>query len=253
MEHLLPKEVAAKLGPLARYELRALLLALALALVGIPFGLLLHQVATHGPLAGFDEDGAQWMNDRFHGHDFAVTVLKAISFTGKPIFLLFAVGLPGAWVLHNGGRKLAVFLAVTSFGGGIIDTIVKVAVGRPRPEVDEPIISAFGKSFPSGHSMQAVVCYGALLLVFLPLLEGRRRTTAIAATATLIVLIGFSRLSLGVHYVSDVLGGYVLGAAWLIASVAVFEIWREERGRPRTHPLEEGVEPEEGEELGSAT
>lgn len=75
-------------------------------------------------------------------------------------------------------------------------------------------------------------------------------------TATLIVLIGFSRLSLGVHYVSDVLGGYVLGAAWLIASVAAFEIWREERGRPRTRPLEHGVEPEEGEalvETGTAT
>lgn len=253
MEQLLPEGVAAKLGPLARYELRALLFALALAVVGIPFGILLHQVATHGPLTGFDEDGAQWMNDRFQDRDLAITMLKAISFTGKPIFLLFAVGLPVLWVLRNGGRKLAVFLAVTSVGGGAIDTVVKVAVGRPRPEVDEPIISAFGKSFPSGHSMQAVVCYGALLLVFLPLLEGRRRTAAIVATATLIALIGFSRLSLGVHYVSDVLGGCVLGAAWLIASVAAFEIWREDRGSRRTHPLEEGVEPEELVERGAAT
>lgn len=101
--------------------------------------------------------------------------------------------------------------------------------------------------------MQAVVCYGALLLVFRPLLEGRRRTAAIVATATLIALIGFSRLSLGVHYVSDVLGGYVLGAAWLIASVAAFEIWREDRGNRSTHPLEEGVEPEELMERGGAT
>lgn len=252
MEQLLPKGVAAKLGPLGRYELRALLFALALAVVGVPFGLLLHQVATRGPLTGLDEDGAQWMNERFHDNDLAVTMLKAISFTGKPIFLLFAVGLPGLWLLRNGGRKLALFLAVTSIGGGVIDTIVKVAVGRPRPAVEEPIITAFGKSFPSGHSMQAVVCYGALLLVFLPLVEGRRRTAAIAATATVILLIGFSRLTLGVHYISDVLGGYVLGAAWLIASVAAFEIWREDRGRRRTSPLEEGVEPEEILESGGA-
>ncbi|MGH9273877.1 MAG: phosphatase PAP2 family protein [Acidimicrobiales bacterium] len=245
MEHGLPEGVAAKLGPLGRYELRASLFALAVALVGIPFGFLLHQVATHGPLTGLDEDGAQWLNDRFHDHDVAITVLKAISFTGKPIFLLFAIGMPGAWILWHGGRKLAVFLAVTCFGGGLVDTIVKVVVGRPRPEVEEPIISAFGNSFPSGHSMQAVVCYGALLLVFLPMVEGRRRTAAIAATGTLIVLIGFSRLTLGVHYISDVLGGYVLGAAWLMTSVATFEIWREERGRRATKPLEEGVEPEE--------
>ena len=65
----------------------------------------------------------------------------------------------------------------------------------------------------------------------------------------LVLAIGFSRLTLGVHYVSDVLGGYALGAAWLLASVAAWEISREERGRRPTHPLEEGVEPEEVEEL----
>jgi undecaprenyl-diphosphatase len=97
--------------------------------------------------------------------------------------------------------------------------------------------------------MQAVVCYGALLLVLLPLLDGMVRRAAIAGTIVLVLLIGFSRLTLGVHYVSDVLGGYALGAAWLIASVAAFEIWREERGLRPTHPLEEGVEPEEAEEL----
>jgi membrane-associated phospholipid phosphatase len=256
MEHWLPEGVASKLGPLARYELRVLLFALALALVGVPFGVLLHQVATNGPLTGFDEDGAAWLNRQLHDHDAIIAVLEAISFTGKPIFLLFAVGVPAAWVLHRGGHKLVVFLVVTSVGGGIIDTIVKVAVGRPRPVVDEPILTAFGQSFPSGHSMQAVVCYGALLLVFLPLVEGRRRTAAVAATISVILLIGVSRLTLGVHYVSDVLGGYVLGAAWLTASVAAFEIWREDRGRRPTHPLEEGVEPEEANDLvetGTAT
>lgn len=252
MEHVLPERIAAKLGPLGRYEVRVLLFGLALALVGIPFGLLLHQVATDGPLTGFDEDGAQWLNNQFHDHDFAIAVLEAISFMGKPIFLVFAIGLPGLWILRRGGRKLAIFLAVTCLGGGVVDTIVKVAVGRPRPQVDEPILEAFGKSFPSGHSMQAVVCYGALLLVLLPLLAGRARTAAIAGTVTLALLIGFSRLTLGVHYVSDVLGGYALGAAWLTASVAAFEIWREERGLRPTHPLEEGVEPEEAKELTDA-
>ena len=249
MEHWLPEGVARKLGPLGRYELRVSLFALALALVGVPFGLLLHQVATHGPLTGLDEDGAAWLNRQLHDEEAVITVLEAISFTGKPIFLFFAVGLPAAWLLHRGARKLVLFLVVTSLAGGAIDTVVKVAVARPRPEVDEPIITAFGQSFPSGHSMQAVVCYGALLLVFLPLVEGRWRRAALAGTITLIILIGVSRLTLGVHYVSDVLGGYVLGAAWLTASVAAFETWREDRGRRATHPLEEGVEPEEAEDL----
>jgi membrane-associated phospholipid phosphatase len=249
MDHGLPEGVAAKLGPLGRYELRATLLGLAVALVGIPFGLLLHQVTTDGPLTALDDSAARWLNDRFNGEDGMITLLEVVSFLGKPIFLLFAIGIPGVWIFLHGGRKLGIFLAVTCIGGGIVDTIVKVAVGRPRPEVDEPIIEAFGKSFPSGHSMQAVVCYGALLLVVLPIIDGRVRTAAIAGYVVLFLAIGFSRLSLGVHFISDVLGGYVLGAAWLACSVAAFEIWREERGKRHTHLTEEGVEPEESKQL----
>jgi undecaprenyl-diphosphatase len=149
------------------------------------------------------------------------------------------------WLLRNGAHKLVAFLVVTCLAGGAIDTVVKIAVARPRPAVENPIITAFGKSFPSGHSMQAVVCFGALLLVFLPLLHERWRTRAIVGTVVLIIAIGFSRLSLGVHYVSDVLGGFALGGAWLAASVAAWETWREDRGRRRARVLAEGPEPEE--------
>jgi undecaprenyl-diphosphatase len=249
MDHGLPDGVSGKLGPLGRYELRSALLIIATALVGIPFGLLLHQVTTDGPLTALDDSAARWLNQRLQGEDGVITLLHIVSFLGKPIFLLFAIGIPGFWIFLHGGRKLGIFLAVTCIGGGIVDTIVKVAVGRPRPEVDEPIIEAFGKSFPSGHSMQAVVCYGALLLVVLPLLNGRVRTLAIGGYVALFLAIGFSRLSLGVHFISDVLGGYVLGAAWLVGSVALFEIWREERGKRPTHVTEEGVEPEEAKDL----
>ena len=86
-------------------------------------------------------------------------------------------------------------------------------------------------------------------MVFLPLVRPRARPAVVAATAIWVLLIGFSRLALGVHFLSDVLGGFVLGAAWLLGSVALFEVWREERGRPRTDPLEEGIEPEEADTL----
>ena len=249
MDHGLPEGVSRKLGPLGRYELRALLLGLAIALVGIPFGLLLHQVTTDGPLTAIDDSAAQWLHLRIQGEDGVIGLLEIISFTGKPIFLLFAIGIPGAWILYHGGKKLALFLAVTCIGGGIVDTIVKVGVGRPRPKIDEPIIQAFGNSFPSGHSMAAVVCYGALLLVFVPLMSNRLRNVCIAAYVFWVLAIGFSRLMLGVHFISDVLGGYVLGAAWLAASVAAWEIWREERGKRTTHLADEGVEPEEAKKL----
>lgn len=87
-----------------------------------------------------------------------------------------------------------------------------------------------------------------LLLVFLPALPRRLRAPLTIAVGGLVLAIGFSRLALGVHFISDVLGGYMLGLAWLAASTAAFSIWRQERGRPAVD-VREGVEPEEAREL----
>lgn len=252
MDAGLPEATAAKLGPLAKYELRVVLLGLALVLVGIPFGLLLQQVTTDGFLTALDESAAQWTNRRVRGEDGVVGAMQFVSFLGKPIFLIFVVGLPGLWFLRRGANRVVVFLAVTCIGGSIVNSVVKITVGRSRPEVDEPIAEAFGKSFPSGHSMSSLVCYGALLIAVAPLLSPRVRRLATGFVVVLVLAIGGSRLVLGVHFITDVLGGYVLGGAWLIGSVAVFETWRAERGRRRTEPLVEGVEPEETKELASA-
>ena len=253
MDQGLPDRIARRLSSRERFELRELLLGIALALVGIPFGLLLHQVATDGPLTRLDERGARWLHARVAGNDAIETAMRTISYTGKPVFLFVVVGVPVVWLVWRGARKLAVFLAVVSIGGGLVDSAVKVAVGRPRPTFDEPIATAFGKSFPSGHSMSSIVCYGALLVVFLPLVRRDLRPWAVGATAALVLAVGISRLALGVHFVSDVIGGYVLGAAWLAGSIAIFEVWREERGRRTTDPLSEGLEPEEAHRAASPT
>ncbi len=253
MDHGLPEVAASRLGPFGRYGLRETLAAVAVVLVGIPFGLLLQQVTSDGPLTVLDESAARRLHRLVVHHDLVVSAMRAISFTGKPIFLSVIVGLPALWLWRNGAQKLALFLAVASIGGGIVDTLVKLAVGRSRPAIDDPIATAFGKSFPSGHSMSSLICYGALLLVFLPLIAPRWRRVAISATAGWIALVGFSRLALGVHFISDVLGGYVLGAAWLLGSVAAFETWREDRGRRATRPLAEGLEPEEAAQAASSS
>jgi undecaprenyl-diphosphatase len=245
VDHGLPTAATETLTPQSRFELRVVLVGLAVSLVGIPFGLLVHQVTTNGPLTQLDESFAQWLHERLVGNAFAKGVLEFVSFTGKPIFLIPLIGLPCLWLLRNGARKLVVFLIVASVGGGIVDTLVKIAVGRPRPKFDQPITTAFGNSFPSGHSMSSLICYGALLLVFMPLIPSGARRIALALTSFWVLAIGVSRLALGVHYISDVLGGYVLGAAWLIGLVAAFEVWREDRGKRPTHVLDEGVEPEE--------
>jgi undecaprenyl-diphosphatase len=249
MDAGLPEATARKLPSHAKYELRVVLVAIAVVLVGIPFGLLLQQVTTDGPLTALDESAASWTNRHAHHAPGMIGAMEVLSFMGKPIFLALVVGLPAIWLLRRGARKIVVFLVVTCIGGGIVDSLVKLAVGRSRPEVDDPIIVAFGKSFPSGHSMSSVICYGALIVALSPLMSDRVRRTATACAAVLVLAIGTSRLVLGVHFITDVLGGYVLGAAWLIGSVAAFETWRADRGRRKTAPLAEGIEPEEAKEL----
>ncbi|MGH2686294.1 MAG: phosphatase PAP2 family protein, partial [Actinomycetota bacterium] len=241
----LPQVATRKLAPVERYGLRVTLFAAAIVLVAIPFGLLLQQVASDGPFTTFDLEVAAWLNRQVSPRGWAVDVAQVVSFLGKPIFLIFAVGVPGLWIAWRREWRLVIFLAVTCLGGGLVSTAVKLAVGRGRPVVDNPIATAFGQSFPSGHAMASLVCYGALLLVFLPLAPRHRRHALVGVAVAVVAAIGVTRLALGLHFTTDVVAGYVLGAAWLVASVAAFEIWRQDRGRRRTRPLEEGVEPEE--------
>ena len=237
-----------RLDPEERYGLRVTLFALALLLAAIPFGLLLRQVQTNGSLVRIDTSAARHLHDWVKGSDDLVGQLKLLTFFGSPVWFYLIVVPAVVWVWRRGHTRLAVFLVVTTLGGGLLDTLVKEAVGRPRPSLAEPVATARGKSFPSGHAMSSTVVYGSLLLVFLPVIGRRYRPVVLAGTVTFIAAIGFSRLALGVHYITDVLGGFVLGGGWLALSVAAFSTWRVERGRPPV-AVEEGLEPEAADDL----
>jgi undecaprenyl-diphosphatase len=245
----LPDVVRRRLDPAERYGLRLTLVGAAIVLVAVPFSTLLLQVVAKGPLTRADASVANTMNDWVHDHHWAVVVLQAISWMGRPPLLVFIVLAAIAYMWRRGQHRLVAFLLVTPLGGGIVDSLVKVAVDRPRPAVDHPVATALGKSFPSGHAMSSTVTYGALLLVFLPVLVPPLRHLAVAGTTLLVLAIGTSRLLLGVHFVSDVVGGFVLGLAWLAGAVAAFETWRTDEGRRPSHPLTEGIEPEAAEAL----
>ena len=249
MKGLLPDAVRRRFDPAERYGLRVTLFAIALVLVAVPFGILLEQVVRSGPLLRVDRGVADAVHDWVvrRGTGF-VDGVRYVSWLGRPPFLTLVAGGAALYVIRHRRIRLAAFLVTTAVVGGLVDTAVKVLVDRPRPEFDNPIASAFGKSFPSGHAMSSTVVYGALLLVFLPVVPRRRRPYAIAATAVLVLAIATSRIALGVHFLSDVLAGVVLGLAWLAASVAAFRIWATERGRPPA-PVVEGVEPEAAADL----
>jgi undecaprenyl-diphosphatase len=237
-----------RLDPEARYGLRLTLFALAFLLLAIPFGLLLEQVKTNGTLVRLDTSAARNLHGWVRRSPGTVTALKVLTFFGTPLWFYVIISVAALVVWRRGRSRLALFLVVTSLGGGLLDTVVKIAVNRPRPSLVDPVATAHGKSFPSGHAMSSTIGYGALLLVFLPLVAPRVRPWVVAGFSLLVAAIGFSRLALGVHYITDVLGGYVLGLAWLAASTAAFSIWRQERGRPPVEPME-GLEPEAARDL----
>jgi undecaprenyl-diphosphatase len=240
--------VRRRLDPEARYGLRLSLFALAFLLVAIPFGLLLEQVKTNGTLVRWDTSAARNLHGWVRRSPGTVRALKVLSFFGSPVWFYVVVGLAALVVWHRGRTRLGLFLVVTTLAGGLLDTAVKIAVDRSRPSLVDPVATAHGKSFPSGHAMSSTIGYGALLLVFLPVVAPRVRPLILAGYAALVGAIGFSRLALGVHFITDVLGGYVLGLAWLAVSTAAFSIWREERGRPPVAPTE-GLEPEAAADL----
>ena len=238
--------------PDARFGARALFAAIATALVAVPFGLILFLVEDRwAPLSRVD-DGAR---DGLHGvalhHEALVTALKVLSTIGSAVvyFPLFAV--VAAWLVWRRLPRLALFVVVTVGGSALLNEGVKAIVHRARPVVADPVAHAAGMSFPSGHAQAAMVAWSVLLLVFLPVLPRRWHVLAVLAAVTMVLAIGFARVALGVHFVSDVLAGYVLGAAWVAAMIAAFNTWRRESGHPPVDPAH-GLEPDHERRLGAA-
>ena len=239
----LPSSVQARYTPTQRYELRVVLFAVALLLVAVPFLYLLLQVLNEGPLTRVDVALARDLHSVVKPSEGLTFAAKFVSHLGSPVWFWIMIGAGSIYLWRIGRKRVAAFLVVTNIMGGIVDTVVKVVVDRPRPVFEDPIVNVIGKSFPSGHTMATTVGYGSLLIVFMPLIPRKWRVPAIVAYFLFCALMGLSRLSLGVHYLSDVLGGFVLGLAWLAASTAAFSIWRSEQ---RKKPVEvmEGAEPE---------
>ena len=197
-----------------------------------------------GPLLDTDTAVARGLNAVVAPRPAVIRTLTAVTTLGSAGVLVWLVVLATILLLTRRRFRLAAYLAVSASGALILDPTLKALIGRLRPVVEHPVAIGGGSSFPSGHSLDSFICYGALLLVFLPAFPRRRRWIPIAATGTVIVLIGLSRILLGVHFVSDVIGAWSIGTAWLGLTVFAFELHRTRTGHRVPQPLVEGLEPE---------
>lgn len=215
------------------YLVGHLALGLALTVASVAFFIVAEDVVAGRQLAAFDLAFAQALRaDVSPGWRTAFRFLTWLG-SGPAI-----VGMAGAvlWILLKKGYSLfAIMWAISQGGSALLNYTMKVAFARARPEGADPLLYSSGWSFPSGHAMATLVLceVGAYLLV--------RLLPASARPAPLIVLllvwplvIGFSRLYLGVHYVSDVVAGFLAGTAWVAVCVSGTEVALRRRSSNRS-------------------
>ncbi|WP_405801160.1 phosphatase PAP2 family protein [Streptomyces sp. NBC_01506] len=127
-------------------------------------------------------------------------------------------------LLFRGARLLAVWVALTSLVGALVSQGLKSAVGRPRPSWPDPVDSANYASFPSGHAMTATVTIGVLLWLLRRYgVRGPLWGVALVVGVVSVIGVGFTRVWLGVHWSSDVVGGWLFGACLVALSIATYE------------------------------
>ncbi|MBA3368374.1 MAG: phosphatase PAP2 family protein [Geodermatophilaceae bacterium] len=164
-----------------------------------------------------------------------VTVLQVLTSPGLSVFR-FVVLLPVAVFFALWGRlRVLGFVLLAGLSVGPLTTGLKELVGRVRPTADDPLVAADGLSFPSGHSSGAATLAGVALVILWPLLRPRLRPWVTASLILLALCVAWTRIALGVHYLSDTVGGLALGAAVVLVSMAVFGVYPGGRGRLPEH------------------
>ncbi|MER6200438.1 phosphatase PAP2 family protein [Streptomyces sp. NPDC001586] len=237
--------LAGRSGPDAAFGTRLLLTVTATTAVTVPFVLALVLVESRWPpLHRLDRDTAERLHRAALEDPWRVRVLGFLTdVLWDPVTMRLLVAALVVWLLRRRAWRLAVWAAVTETAGALLGFLAKSVVERARPHLPDAVAHAPGYSFPSGHAMTAMVSCAVLLLVLLPLVPPAWRPLPWALAVTSVLGVGYTRVALGVHWVSDVVGGWLLGLVVVTATTLAFEAWRADIGRRRTG-LTEGLEPE---------
>ena len=186
----------------------------------------------------FDRAVLLWI----HAHspewlDGPMRLVTALGYGQVVLPLLAAVVL--AFYL-KGWTLAATLLVVSTTGGSLLTAVLKAVFGRARPELFETGYAASFYSFPSGHAAVAVGFYGTLTLILAYRLRRFARWAVVASGVLLVLLIGFSRLYLGVHYPTDVLAGFLAAPLWVVCVGVVYVVWLSVRGLRATESRRKG-------------
>ncbi|MGA5730151.1 phosphatase PAP2 family protein [Streptomyces seoulensis] len=203
-------------------------------LLTLPSALLLTLVATRwSPLLTLDEDIARATHRwAVRERDITQTFRVLTDWVWDPVTMRLLCAGVAVWLgWRRAAWGTAVWLLVTCAVAAVVQQVVKAGVARPRPVWPDPVDSARFAAFPSGHAMTATVVCGLLLwLVRESGVRGPRWYGAVALAVVSVLGVGLTRVWLGVHWLSDVLGGWLFGA--LVVALAVLVHERRSRVRP---------------------
>jgi len=175
-------------------------------------------LAIANPLLGPDQGLANWFHGRLTDH--FVMFLRALSEPGSALWIGLVVFVGVVFFAWKKNWVSLATLVIAVPGGMLLNELIKILVHRPRPFSTGPFVDWAGYSFASGHTIGATLLYGQIALFLVPTIKARHWRTLTKCSAVLVVLlVGFSRIALGAHYLSDVLAAILFGSAWLTLCV----------------------------------
>ncbi|OJZ71646.1 phosphatidic acid phosphatase [Mycobacterium paraffinicum] len=216
----------------------ALLFGLAVVVaLAVGFSEILEDVLEGDGIVGIDQPVTRWL--AAHRELWLTAALRAVTVAGGPLFLA-AIAFPISVAAGYRSRSWRPVVLALVGGGGVplVLFTAKALVGRPRPPLPFALVDADGYSFPSGHATgtAAVVVISAWMLTRWLIMRWTGRVIVWTVAIGSAFLIGFSRIYLGVHYVSDVLSGWMLGLAWAGTVMLVGTWWDDVRRARGTRP-----------------
>ena len=180
----------------------------------------------------FDASIANWLHR--HATDPLTEIFEAVTALGNGIVLAGVTAIATYLLARRGHRSEALLMVLAFVGAEILSYSLKLGFRRDRPFFTDPLALESTFSFPSGHATVSLAVYGALAVVIARRLRGRARLAPLATAAVLVSLIGFSRLYLGVHFLTDVLAGLAAGMGWLALCVVALDLHQRLRMRRQT-------------------
>ena len=178
---------------------------------------LAEHVMTGRPLTMVDQQLSEWLA-RNRSPTLTTFFIIVTSLGSTAVAVIVAVVL-GVYLLKRKQKYWFAATTLTIAGGTLLNRVLKLAFQRARPEFDDPIRTFAGYSFPSGHTVAATVVFGAVALFLFVKVKSRGARVLVLLVAGLVIsMVGFSRIYLGAHYLTDVLAAIAEGVAWMSLS-----------------------------------